>query len=374
MDRGIWITVLLPLLATTAGCIPRQAYRPPAPQVSGPIDPAPLPEPGFERQDADVVALPTATPAWEARPVVADARTVAGSRYTVAPGDSLRSIAVKTGAGSEAIARANGLMQPYTIRRGQTLTIPAGRYHRVKAGETGIAIARAYGVPWRDVLAANALEPPYLLRVDQRILIPDAATPIAAPLPARVPAPAGTPASVRRQAAFELDIDSLVTGGEPALGPAEKPAAATASSARILPPSAAVADTARFNGRFDWPVEAGAIVKRFGPGASGERLDGVKIGVPAGTPIRATADGVVAYTGTSVATLGGIIMVKHGSEWTSVYGHASRLSVQRGQAVKRGQIIGYTGSTGQADRPQLHFELRKGRDPVDPAKQLPPRK
>jgi murein DD-endopeptidase MepM/ murein hydrolase activator NlpD len=372
MNRGIWIAGLLPLLAAASGCIPRPATPPPAQPAPPPVA-TPLPDPGFERQDMGVVALPAPTPTWEARPVVADARIVAASRYTVATGDTLRSISAKTGAGSEAIARANGLTQPYVIRPGQTLAIPAGRYHRVKAGETGIAIARAYGVPWRDVLAANALEPPFILRVDQRILIPDASAVVLARPSPPTGAPAG-PVPNPRQAAFELDIDSIVTGGEPAIGPAEKPAAATASSARILPPSAAVADTARFNGRFDWPVDSGSIVKRFGPGASGERLDGVKIGVPAGTPIHATADGVVAYTGTSVATLGGIIMVKHGSEWTSVYGHASRLSVQRGQAVKRGQIIGYTGSTGQADRPQLHFELRKGRDPVDPAKQLPPRK
>lgn len=356
------------MAATGVGaCIPQPDTPPPT--ASYPPAPAPAPRSTpaqeYERQTEGVVALPGAPPAWEARPVVADGRMVPGGSYRVVAGDTLRAIAARTGAGSEAIARANGLAPPYTIRPGQTLTIPGGRYHLVKAGETGIAIARAYAVPWGDVLAANVLEPPYILRVNQRILIPEPGSVAVAATPAEPTA--------RRSGSFELDIDAIVTGGEPAIGELDRPALATPSPARVLPSSTAVTDVAKFGGRFDWPVEQGSIVKRFGPGASGERLDGVKIAVPVGTPIRASADGVVAYTGTSVATLGGIIMVKHGSEWTSVYGHASRLAVQRGQSVKRGQVIGYTGSTGQADRPQLHFELRKGRDPVDPAKQLPKR-
>ena len=67
--------------------------------------------------------------------------------YIVKPGDTLRGIANKTGAGSQIIARANGLEAPYVINPGQRLAIPGGRYHRISSGETGIAIARAYGVP-----------------------------------------------------------------------------------------------------------------------------------------------------------------------------------------------------------------------------------
>ena len=107
-------------------------------------------------------------------------------------------------------------------------------------------------------------------------------------------------------------------------------------------------------------------MRRFGPGASGERNDGIKIAVPLGTPIRAAADGVVAYVGDEIAALGGLVIVKHGDGWTTVYGHASQLLVQRGQAVKRGQTIALSGDSGFADRPELHFEMRKGRTPVNP--------
>src|SRR5690349_20703167 len=83
---------------------------------------------------------PAPPPAWEMRKVTPDARRIPATSYTVRNGDSLRLIAVKTGAGSEAIARANNIPRPYTIQPGQVLRIPAGRYHLVREGETGIAI------------------------------------------------------------------------------------------------------------------------------------------------------------------------------------------------------------------------------------------
>src|SRR3546814_17458459 len=75
-----------------------------------------------------------------------------------------RSISDRLGASSEAIARANNIPPPFIIRIGERLSIPGGRYHRVKSGETGIAIARAYGVSWSKVVAGNELEEPYVLQ------------------------------------------------------------------------------------------------------------------------------------------------------------------------------------------------------------------
>jgi lipoprotein NlpD len=138
----------------------------------------------------------------------------------------------------------------------------------------------------------------------------------------------------------------------------------------VLPATTPVAEPARLRGAFVWPVR-GKLVGRFGPGASGERNNGIKIAVPLDTPIKAAADGVVAYAGEEIAALGGLVIVKHGDGWTTVYGHASKLLVRRGQAVKRGQTIAESGDSGFADRPELHFEMRKGRTPVNPLPQLP---
>jgi lipoprotein NlpD len=359
-------------MASLAGCIP--AGRGPAPADSGGTyteptigRPAPRPDrPGPDRRprpdrgpasDDKVEQLPAPRPAWEARRVTADAAEVPDQSYTVRPGDSLRAIAARTGAGSEAIARANTLAPPFTIQAGQRLRIPGGRYHLVRAGETGIAIARAYGVEWSQIVSANDLAEPYILRTGMRVLIPGADRPRSA---------------ADRAAAFSLDVDDIMTGGEPALAANKAPARPVASTRRVLPATAAVAPPAAAPGRFAWPID-GKVVKRFGKGGTGDRSDGIEIAAPVDTPIRASADGTVAYVGDSIAALGGLVIVKHGGGWTSIYGHASSLKVQRGQAVKRGQVIALSGDTGFSDRPQLHFELRRGRDPVDPMSELPRR-
>ncbi len=337
-------------LTLLTGCIP---------SVDAPPDHAPPPARAeFDRQtlDGGVTAPPAPAPAWKSRPVSPDAQTVAGGDYVVQSGDTLRAIAERTGAGSEAIARANGLAPPFTIRPGQRLAIPGGRYHLVRAGETGIAIARAYGVDWGRVVTANALAEPYILRVGQRVVIPGS----------------GTPSTAERAAAFRLDIDDLVTGSEPAIADTQRPARPVTSPARPLPAVAQVATPTGNAGRFIWPVQ-GNVVRRFGLGESGERTNGIKIGAPIGTPVLAAADGIVAYAGSDIPSLGGLVILKHGSNLSTVYGHASRLLVTRGQAIKRGQTLALSGNSGVSARPELHFEVRQGRTPVDPLTRLPAR-
>ena len=342
------------LIFGLSGCIPQTDFARPSdvgPPPAAEYNPAPP-------QD-EIPAPPSAPPAWEARPVTPDARTIADSTYVVQPGDTLRGVADKAGSGSEIIARANGLDSPFTIRPGQQLRIPGGRYHLVRPGESGIAIARAYGVRWADIVAANDLLEPYVLRSGRRILIPGGTRP---------------QTLAERAAAFKIDLGDIATGGgEPAIPDNVRPVRPAVSVTRALPSTAAVGAPSPLSGPFLWPVASGNVVKRFGVGASGERNDGIKIAVPLGTPIRAVADGVVIYTTDSIAGLGGLAMVRHGNGWTSVYGHASRVLVTRGQAVKRGQTIALSGDTGFADRPELHFELRQGRMPVDPLSKLPSR-
>jgi murein DD-endopeptidase MepM/ murein hydrolase activator NlpD len=379
--RRAGVLVSLATLALTA-CIPhvdhpagygnppRRPYRdppprrddPPRPRDDSPREDTPrddrLPQDIPGRDTGEVTTLPAPRPAWEARPVSADAKTIPDTTYVVRPGDTLSRVVDRSGASLEAIARANDLESPYSIQAGQRLQIPGGRYHQVRRGETGIAIARAYGVEWSRIVAANALVEPYVLRADQRIQIPGEPS-------------GGTASASERAQAFTLDIDDILTGGEPALASNQAPARPIATPRRVLPSNAVVTAPARLaSGGFLWPVD-GKVVKRFGHGASGERNDGIKIAVPVSTPIHAAADGVVAYVGDGIAALGGLVIIKHGGGWTSVYGHASKLLVQRGQSVKRGQTIALSGDTGFADRPELHFELRKGRTPVDPTSQLP---
>ncbi|WP_313809415.1 M23 family metallopeptidase [Sphingobium sp.] len=301
--------------------------------------------------------LAEAEPVWAMQQLVPNARTVPASTYVVKPGETLLGVSNRSGAGAEAIAKANGLVPPYGLRAGQKLSIPAGRYHLVAEGETGIAIATAYGVAWSRIVAINDLNEPFLLRKGRRLLLPD-------------DAPRKPRTMEERAAAFRIDIDDVLTGGQPALGGKRPPAASR--EPRPLPSNVPIAEPKAFAGSFIWPVR-GVILSGFGPGAGGVRNNGIDIAVPAGTAIHAAADGVVAYAGDRVAVFGGLMLINHGGGWVSAYGHASRVDVVRGQKITKGQIIGLSGDSGYASRPKLHFELRKDRTPVDPVRALPAR-
>ena len=173
----------------------------------------------------------------------------------------------------------------------------------------------------------------------------------------------------QRAAAFRIDIDDVLTGGQPAVAE-EKPRTVAKAQPRPLPSNVPIAQPGGFSGQFAWPLK-GNIISRFGPGESGAKNNGIDIAAPIGTPIRAAADGVVAYAGDSIAVFGGLILITHGSGWVSAYGHANRIDVVRGQKVTKGQVIGLSGDTGYASKPKLHFELRKDRVPINPMTQLP---
>jgi len=376
---------LIPLLMLTAlsACVGEKSRKPVVAPAPPPVAPTPAPAPS------------PAPSGWRSATVVPDAVDVPASIYVVKPGDSLRAIAVKTGAGSEAIARANKLSPPFTIFPKQKLKIPGGRYHLVRQGQNGIAIARAYGVAWTNVVALNDLQEPYILRTGQRILLPSKAQVAAMSLE-------------ERAAAFTLNIDDLITGSEPALAanqdlpkpappptrplaptparpapgnpatPSTKPTApagpATTPPASPAPTSPAVPVTPpqALAGTFGWPLE-GRLIARFGPMGQGRVSNGLNIAASEGTPIRAAADGVVAYVGSDIPAMGNLVLLRHADGWITAYAHAESTQVTRGQTVRRGQVIGKAGSTGSVDEPQLHFELRKARGAVDPLLYLPKR-
>jgi lipoprotein NlpD len=302
----------------------------------------------------------TQKPVWEAAPVTPDAAQVAGQSYVVKPGDTLSAVVRATGAGATVIADKNDLKPPFTLRPGQKLKIPGGRYHTVRKGQSGIAIARAYQVEWKKIIALNHLQEPFALREGDRLLLPDAEEVQGMSLE-------------QRAAAFKLDLSDIATGAEPALAPKAKPAAPTSSPARTLAATTPVAEPdVAFAGRFAWPL-AGKVIRPFGPMSNGGRNDGIAIAAPQGAPIAAAADGVVMWVGQHPA-FGNVVLVRHGSGWITIYGNADAVLVKRGQSVRIGQTIARVGSSGtSADTPQLFFEVLQGRKPVNPKSLLPKR-
>jgi murein DD-endopeptidase MepM/ murein hydrolase activator NlpD len=92
---------------------------------------------------------------------------------------------------------------------------------------------------------------------------------------------------------------------------------------------------------------------------------GIDIAASSGTPIRATADGVVSYSGWT-APSGNAVILKHGFGFSTVYAHNKKNVVKVGQKIKRGDLLGYVGSTGNSTGPHVHYEIWAKGKPVDP--------
>jgi len=237
----------------------------------------------------------------------------------------------------------------------------AGSVYTVQAGDTLSSIAKRHGTSSAAIKQANGLDGG-LIRIGQKLTVPGAATQTVAA--AKVP----------------VGVDPIVTGT--AAQPA-KPAKATDGTnvAGYTPPAkaekvieqsieeAAVAPEATGIGRMRWPVR-GRVVSGFGGQSGGKKNDGIDIAVPEGTAVKAAENGVVIYAGDGLKDFGNTVLVRHEDGLVTVYGHASQITVSRGDTVRRGQEIARSGLSGNADAPKLHFEVRKNSTPVDPAKYL----
>jgi murein DD-endopeptidase MepM/ murein hydrolase activator NlpD len=116
---------------------------------------------------------------------------------------------------------------------------------------------------------------------------------------------------------------------------------------------------------FYWPVR-GQVIAGFGAKINGQPNNGIDVAVPEDTPVKAADDGVVLYAGNGLKTYGNLLLVRHPNGYVTVYAHAKELLVKAGDEIKRGQIIAKSGKTGDVDRPQVHFEIRKASAPVNP--------
>ena len=118
-----------------------------------------------------------------------------------------------------------------------------------------------------------------------------------------------------------------------------------------------------------WPTQ-GYVSSPYGLRFGGTEFhQGIDIAAEMGTPIVAAADGVVTAAGWN-GGYGNMVDIDHGSGVVTRYGHASAVAVTVGQQVRRGQVIAYVGSTGRSTGPHLHYEVRVGGQPVNPAAYL----
>jgi murein DD-endopeptidase MepM/ murein hydrolase activator NlpD len=266
-----------------------------------------------------------------------------GGTYVVRRGDTVYSIARAHDLPIRSLIDTNGLRPPYEIKVGQRLKIPAGRFHVVQRGETAYSISRMYNVDVTSLTNLNRIPAPYTIKVGQKLQVPSREPAPAASAPVAV---AGGPVPLARPS------------GTAATAPAQTASNTTVKKDPLPSPPAAT-------GSFVWPVE-GKILSTYGPKANGLHNDGVNIAAETGAPVRASQSGVVAYSGNELKGYGNLLLVRHDNGWMTAYAHNSKLLVNRGDTVTRGQTISLAGNSGSVVTPQVHFEVRQGAKAIDP--------
>ncbi len=232
-------------------------------------------------------------------------------------------------------------------------------YYTVKPNDTLIRISLEAGVTWRDIATWNNLENPNLIEVGQVLRV----------VPPGADASAGTtvvkPVNSAKIDARPLDSKALPAKG---IAPAASAPMASASAAASGSSAAAASDAKDADEpNWIWPA-SGPTVGNFEEG----KRKGLAIGGKAGDPVMAAADGRVVYAGSGLRGYGNLIILKHSGDYLTAYAHNQSLLVKEDQVVRKGQKNAEMGST-DADRVELHFEIRKKGKPIDPAKQLPSR-
>lgn len=290
---------------------PARTPTPPPAPVRRVVEPAPAPDwaDGEGRPLSDYALRPD-----EAQPFdpAALPRT-----HRVGENETLYDIASRYQVPLRALIDQNRLEPPYALTPGRELALPPPRVHTVARGERFEEIAQRYNVDLRSLALLNRMRAPYDVRPGDRIVLPAMA---------RAAEPAPAPVDPRRPAT---------------------PAPAAAGA------------------RFTAPLQ-GDIVARFGVQPGGVRIDGIEIAGREGDAIMAAADGDVVYAGADLPAYGVLVLVRHADDYVTAYGYTRRALVREGQRVRAGERIAELGPRPDG-RARLLFQVRRGREAVDPA-------
>ncbi|MFQ5861717.1 MAG: murein hydrolase activator EnvC family protein [Candidatus Brocadiales bacterium] len=208
-------------------------------------------------------------------------------------------------------------MRPYISKKPAPTVgeIPGYTTHKVQRGETVWAISKRYNLSPQTIIQINGIKDVRNIEVGQKLLIPR-----------------------------------------------------TDSSPRISPASVSNMSSKGFI----WPLN-GRILQRYGDITGGYKNTGIDIEARVGQSVVAAKGGVVEVVSANPSGWGKVIVIRHSDGLYTWYAHNSKVFVQKGNWVRRGQIISQAGQSGSVTRPELHFKIFRNDKPVDPLSYLPQR-
>jgi len=267
-------------------------------------------------------------------------RAIPGT-VVVEKGDTVYAISRRHNVSMRALIDKNSLKPPFKLAIGQRLSLPQGPVHTIQKGDTLYSVSRQYRTDVYTLAKMNDLKPPFILKPGEQLRLPTTSNLTTASRNLQKPRISAQPKAKPKS--------RIIAKAKPRINRKSIPKP---------PPRAS-------NSRFAWPIK-GRILSNFGAKRDGLRNDGINIAAKRGTPVKAAENGVVAYSGNELRGFGNMILVKHSGGWITAYAHVGKAMVKRGEKVSRGQTIASVGSSGGVVTPQLHFEIRRGMNPVNP--------
>ncbi len=273
--------------------------------------------------------------------------------YIVQQEENLYRIGLKTGIDYREIAAANNIEPPYNVRVGQVLILP--KPGQIIDNTDGEDVTTSTIEDSDSAITATSTE-------TQNTLIPTVSS------PKRYREPYTKEAFAKPTELVIVALPEHPPETTEATTPqtiAKTPTLPVIKKPEAPKPARAIT--------WAWP-HRGKILRQFGDNRHQNegKNNGLDIAGKVGQPIKAAADGKVIYSGSDLRGYGKLVIIKHNKLYLSVYAHNSHLFVKDGQAVKKGQKIAELGST-EADRPKLHFEIRREGQSIDPKRFLPKR-
>ena len=241
--------------------------------------------------------------------------------YIVKKGDNLYSISRKFKIPIHQLIKSNNILEPYNIYPNQKIFIPTNKVHKIIKGDTLYSISRLYGTNVFSLSKINGISDVNNLHIGQTLIIPQS-----------------------NKEFFKKKI-------------LEKK-----KKQKVIIPK----KFKKFSQtRFIWPVK-GKLISKYGRSEDGFYNDGINIDSKKGTKVISSEDGQVIYSGNEIPGYGNLILIKHSKNWITAYAHLNEVYIEKGIKVKKGERIGSVGNTGNVRIPQLHFEIRKGKESVNP--------
>ncbi|MAH83373.1 MAG: hypothetical protein CBB68_03300 [Rhodospirillaceae bacterium TMED8] len=281
-------------------------------------------------------------------------------------GDTVYGLSRRHKVSIQSIIQVNSLLAPFHLQVGQRVHLLRDAEHKVASGDTLFAIASRYKMGMHALARMNGIKSPYEIVIGQKLRLPSE----------------NFNASLT-SSSLSFDSGLKLKNKEKRRGSPSRPISSSVkprvAANKITPTEASnrkpkdaelISKLPKRSGEgFLWPIK-GRILSNFGAKPKGFRNDGINIAATKGAGIQAAQNGIVVYAGNELRGFGNLLLIKHRGGYVTAYAHADRLLVKRGDRVEKGERIATVGDTGSVTRPQLHFEIRKGRRARNPKNYL----